>query len=247
MVAVGRSVAPGLWRAQFDELMGSVAGWFARVEPRAAARAFVEGPLAPIGRKNCWWLAGYAGHGGGPQAMQRLLRTARWDADGVRDDLRGYVAGRPGHPDGMLMPMRPGSPKRAQGRRECSASTPAPRGGSEQSGRGVRGVCLTTGRALTDRRLYLPKTWCADAGRRAGAQIPADVTFAAKPDLALRMILDALEAGIPARWVTGDEVYGAGARMRGVLEDRGAGYVLAVACDHRVSRARTSMRACRQW
>jgi hypothetical protein len=55
--------------------MGSVAGRFARVEPRAAARALVEGLLAPIERKNCWWLAEYAGRGG-PQAMQRLLRTA---------------------------------------------------------------------------------------------------------------------------------------------------------------------------
>lgn len=82
--------------------MGSLAGRFARVEPRAAARAFVEGLLAPIERKNCWWLAEYADHGG-PQAMQRLLRTARWDADGVRDDLRGYVAGRLGHPDGVLI------------------------------------------------------------------------------------------------------------------------------------------------
>jgi hypothetical protein len=87
MVAVGRSVVPGLWRAQFDELMGSVAGRFARVEPRAAARAFVEGLPAPIERKNCWWPAEHAGRGG-PQAMQRLLRTGRWDADGVRDGLR---------------------------------------------------------------------------------------------------------------------------------------------------------------
>jgi hypothetical protein len=31
--------------------------------------------------------------------------------------------------------------------------------------------------------------------------------------------------------------------MRDVLEDHGVGYVLAVLCDHRVSRAGTSMRA----
>jgi hypothetical protein len=27
-----------------------------------------------------------------PQGAQRLLNSARWDADGVRDDLREYVA-----------------------------------------------------------------------------------------------------------------------------------------------------------
>ncbi len=82
--------------------MGQVAGRFARVEPRRTARAFVEGLLAPIERKNCWWLAEHAGLYG-PQAMQRLLRTARWDADGIRDDLRSYVAARLGHPDVVIM------------------------------------------------------------------------------------------------------------------------------------------------
>ena len=70
--------------------------------PRRTARAFVEGLLAPIERKNCWWLAEHAGLYG-PQAMQRLLRTARWDADGIRDDLRSYVAARLGHPDVVIM------------------------------------------------------------------------------------------------------------------------------------------------
>jgi hypothetical protein len=74
-----------------DELMGRVAGRFGRVEPRRTARAFVAGLLSGSERKNCWWLAEWAGHRS-PDAMQRLLRTARWDADLVRDDVCGYVA-----------------------------------------------------------------------------------------------------------------------------------------------------------
>ena len=35
--------------------------------------------------------------------MQRLFTTARWDADLVRDDLRGYVAAALGDPDGVLI------------------------------------------------------------------------------------------------------------------------------------------------
>jgi SRSO17 transposase len=34
--------------------------------------------------------------------MQRLLRTARWDAEAVRDDVRGYVAEHLGQRDGVL-------------------------------------------------------------------------------------------------------------------------------------------------
>jgi hypothetical protein len=91
-VAAGRSVDPGRWRAEFHELMGRVADRFMLVEPRRTARTFVRGLLAPIERKNCWWLAEHAGLEG-PQAMQRLLRTARLDADGLRDDVRAHVAG----------------------------------------------------------------------------------------------------------------------------------------------------------
>jgi hypothetical protein len=38
-----------------------------------------------------------------PHAMQRLLGEAVWDADGVRDDVRGYVVDALGDPDGVLI------------------------------------------------------------------------------------------------------------------------------------------------
>lgn len=96
-VAAGHSLDPAGWRVLSDELMSLVAGRFGRVEPRSAAREFVLGLLSPVQRKNCWWLAEWAGHGD-PQAMQRLLWTAVWDADAVRDDVRGFVARRLGDP-----------------------------------------------------------------------------------------------------------------------------------------------------
>jgi hypothetical protein len=37
-----------------------------------------------------------------PTGMQRLLNRAAWDADGVRDDLRGYVARHLGAADRVL-------------------------------------------------------------------------------------------------------------------------------------------------
>jgi SRSO17 transposase len=38
-----------------------------------------------------------------PDGMQRLLRRADWDIDGVRDDLRGYVIEHLGEPSGVLI------------------------------------------------------------------------------------------------------------------------------------------------
>ena len=61
--------------------------------------------------------------------------------------------------------------------------------------------------------------------------------FATKPKLARCMISRALDAGVPAAWITGDEVYGADPGLRTDLERRGNGYVLAVAASHRVSTA----------
>jgi len=59
------------------------------------------------------------------------------------------------------------------------------------------------GHALIDRALYLPRSWVDDPARCAAAGIPADVEFATKPALALRMIGAALDARVGASWVTG--------------------------------------------
>src|SRR5205085_6405911 len=77
----------------------------------------------------------------------------------------------------------------------------------------------------------------------AAAGVPADTGFATKPALASRMILRALDGGVPAGWVAADEVYGGNPTLRGDLEIRQVGYVLAVACDHRVTTATGISRA----
>jgi SRSO17 transposase len=106
-MAAGNSADPAGWRVLLDEVMGLIAGRFGRVEPRRTAWDLVLGLLSPVERKNCWWLAEQAGHRG-PRAMQRLLRTVVWDADAVRDDVRGFVTSRLGEPDGVLIPDETG-------------------------------------------------------------------------------------------------------------------------------------------
>lgn len=102
------------------------------------------------------------------------------------------------------------------------------------------------GRALIDRRLYLPeRAWCQDAERRTRAGVPDQAEFATKPVLAGQMIEAALDAGISASWVTADEAYGQDASLRDLLESRRISYVLAVACSTRVriNQGRTAIRA----
>jgi SRSO17 transposase len=97
----------GGWSIGLDELMSRVAGRFGRVEPRRRARKYVLGLLSPVAGKNSWTLAETAGDLR-PDGMQRLLNRAGWDADGVRDDLRSYVAEQLGDPEGVLIVARPG-------------------------------------------------------------------------------------------------------------------------------------------
>jgi len=99
------------------------------------------------------------------------------------------------------------------------------------------------GHALIDRELYLPRSWMAGPGRCQAAGIPGRVRFATKPALARAMLTRTLDAGVPAGWVTGDEVYGADPRLRAELEARGTGYVLAVACGHRAPTGAGTHRA----
>ncbi len=80
----------------------------------------------------------------------------------------------------------------------------------------------------------LPKAWTEDAERCEQAGIPAEVEFATKPELAMRMLVRALDAGVPAAWVTGDEVYGQRFKLRRMLEERDMPYVLAVPVNQRV-------------
>ena len=87
-VAAGHSVDPECWVVILDDLMLRVGHRFRRVEPRRRARAFVAGLLAGLPRKNCWTIAEHAGDTT-PGGMQHLLSRACWDADGVRDEVRG--------------------------------------------------------------------------------------------------------------------------------------------------------------
>jgi SRSO17 transposase len=60
------------------------------------------GLLAELPRKNCWTIAEHAGDSS-PHGMQHLLARARWDADGVRDDVRALVVEHLSHPDAVLV------------------------------------------------------------------------------------------------------------------------------------------------
>src|SRR5215831_1490217 len=179
----------------FDELMGRFAGRFARVEPRRRARAFVLGLLADLPRKNCWTIAEHAGDRS-PGGMQHLLGRARWDADGVRDDLRNYLIGHLGDPGAVLVVDETGDVKKGTATAGTQRQYTGTAGRTENA---QVAVYLTyaapAGSAFIDRALYLPRSWTSDPARCQAAGVPRDTAFATKPALARQMITRVLDAG----------------------------------------------------
>ena len=222
------------WAAGLAQVHARIAPRFARSEPRERALAYLQGLLAPLERKNSWTLAEQAGESV-PDGMQRLLMSAGWDADAVRDDVRDYVVEHLGDPGGVLVVDETGFLKKGTKSAGVARMYSGTAGRIENCQIGVfLGYATPAGRTFLDRELYLPKGWTEDRDRCREAGIGDEVTFATKPELAAAMIARALDAGVPAGWLTGDEVYGQHAGLRRTLEGREMPYVLAVPVNQHV-------------
>jgi SRSO17 transposase len=222
------------WAEEIETVGERIGDRFARSEPRRRAIGYVRGLLSSAERKNGWQLAEYLGDPT-PDGIQHLLARADWDADAVRDDLLAYVTEGLGHPDGVLVVDETGFLKK--GTKSCGVARQysGTAGRIENCQVGVfLGYATKRGRALLDRELYLPKEWAGDIDRRKEAGVPKAVAFATKLVLARRMIYRAVAAGVPAKWVAADAVYGSDYHFRVAVEKHGLGYVAGVRTDFAV-------------
>src|SRR5947209_2101157 len=223
-----------LWTSRFKDVCERLGPSFARSETRERVQAYLQGLLSPVERKNGWQLAEEAGETT-PYGMQYLLNRAVWDNDQVRDQLQAYVREMIADTNGMVVLDETGFLKKGK------KSVGVQRQYSGTAGRIENcqlGVFLTytsqAGHTLVDRALYLPKSWTQDPQRCREAGVPEEVVFATKPELAARMLWRTLEAGLGAKWVTGDTVYGSHRPLREGLDVRKQAYALAVCCQEQV-------------
>ena len=187
-----------------------------------------RGLLSPSERKNGWQVAEAAG-ATTPYGMQHLLGRAVWDADAVRDELRAYVVEHLGDPAAVLVVDETGFLKQGDKAVGVQRQSSGTAGRIENCQLGVFLAYATPqGHAFLDRDLYLPEDWANDAARRAAAGVPVARECRTKPELARALLERARGDGVPAGWVTGDEVDGGDRRLRVWLEERGVAHVLAV-------------------
>jgi SRSO17 transposase len=213
---------------QLETLFSFIEQRFPRDEPRQHAFAYLKGLLSPVERKNGWQLAEAAGDPT-PYAIQHLLGRAQWSADEVRDDLQHYVIEYLGDKQAVFIVDETGFLKKGEKSVGVQRQYSGTAGRIENCQIGVfLAYASRQGRTFLDRGLYLPKQWDEDRQRCQAAGVPQEIKFATKPELARQMIERALAAGVPGKWVTGDEVYGNDRKLRLWLEEQELFHVLAV-------------------
>ena len=164
-----------------------------------------------------------------PYGVQYLLARAAWAADAVRDELRVYIRQHLSDPHGVMVINETGFLKKSRHSAGVARQYSGTAGKVENCQIGVFvAYASRLGQALLDRELYLPEEWTNDRERCRAAGIPDDRHFATKPQLAQQMLARAFAAGLPARCVTGDSVYGHARQRRMGLDGRPQAYVLAV-------------------
>ena len=196
-----------------------------------------RGITADIISKPCWC---NPGSGATPlsetvpasaRAMQRFLTEAPWDDDLVTGHLQEYLGPRLEHAEAVWVLDGSDFPK--QGRKSVGVAR-------QYCGRlGKVANCQAgmflayispLGRALVDKRLYLPESWTSDSGRCDAAGVPAERRrYRSKTELALEMVARALERDhLKAGWVAGDDAFGMSPSFRNGLAALGMRYVLDV-------------------
>ena len=214
----------------FQEFHAFFAASFGRKQWREHSRNYLQALLVQAQeRRNAENLSESVGISA--RAMQRFLTEARWSDDTAIGRLQEYLAPRLGHPEAVWVFDGSDFPK--QGRKSAGVAR-------QYCGRlGKVANCQAgmflayvspLGRALVDKRLYLPGSWTSDPGRCAAAGVPEERrSYRSKTELALELLERALGLGhLRAGWVAGDDAFGMSPSFRDGLAALGMRYVLDV-------------------
>src|SRR5215470_11807910 len=197
-----------------DELRGfhtAFRGCFARQEPRDQFFHYMVGQFSPLERKSIEPLALQV-EGGKVRAMQRLVSDALWDEDAMLETYHRLVQDEMGEADGVVILDETGFAKKGHdsvgvARQYCGSV-----GKVEHCQVGVfAGYASRHGYALVDKRLFLPEVWWTDAytARRTRCNVPEELTFQSKPQLAAAMLQAMVQEGLlPFKYVVADCLYG---------------------------------------
>lgn len=218
---------------ELDTYLATYDEFFWRWETQAHFRQFARGQLGPIERKSLEPMAD--AEGTNPRTLQSFFSRGSWKEDAVRDTLQCKVARQYGGTDGIFIVDATSDAKKGEmtagvARQYC--------GESGKIDNCIVTVHLAYARGpfhcLIDGDLFLPKCWDANTGdpeierKRLRAEIPSNVGYRSKADIAYAQLDRAVKNGIPARFVAADEDYGAKPWWRDAVDGLGLIYVVEV-------------------
>jgi SRSO17 transposase len=184
---------------------------FSRREPREHFFDYMVGQFSPLERKSIEPMALKVA-GGNVRGMQRFIRDGVWDEDQMRWTYHHRVADEMGADDGVLIFDETGFVNKGTDSAGVARQYCGPLGKVENCQVGVfTGYATRHGYALVEQRLFLPEVWfSATYGvRRRQCQVPDELTFQSKPQLAAAMLKDLVAEGLlPFRYIVADCLYG---------------------------------------
>ena len=184
---------------------------FARSEPRAHFFDYMVGQFSKLERKSIEPMALQV-EGGTIRGMQRFISDVSWDEEQMRWNYHQLVAEEMGEPDGVLMFDETGFVKKGKDSVGVARQYCGTLGKVENCQVGVfAGYASRQGYALVDKRLFLPEVWWTDAyaARRTRCNVPDELTFQSKPQLAAAMLEAMAQEGLlPFKYIVADCLYG---------------------------------------
>lgn len=217
------------WRdhaEEFESFMAAFVKPMGRSERREGAARYVEGLLLPGERKSIGPMAERLGMDA--QKLQQLITDSPWDDQAVWQTIRQEVPAR-------LEPLlawivdetawlKQGEHSVGVGHQYCGAV------GKTANCQVNVEVAVTDGQSTVPigARLYLPEKWTQDLPRCEAAGVPAAVTFATKPQIALDLIKEALTDQVAPAPVLGDAAYGNNGEFRDGLRNAGMEFFLQI-------------------
>ena len=209
---------------------------FRRATTFGSFERYVTGLLTELRHKTCDTIAG-AVAGITVERLQYLLTDASWDAEAVdRLRVQGLVSRSP--KGGILVIDDTGLPKQGK----ASVGVAHQYCGTLGKIANCQVIVSSVYVADTSRKsrpahwpvrghLYLPRKWTQDLARCRKARIPDEVGFKDKPEIAIELIDQAREWGVPYKYVVADGGYGDNPSFLQELEKRKQLYVCGVHSD----------------
>lgn len=216
------------WTDEFERFASIFRPCVRREDTFANIQLYLTALLLDVERKNTWQMAEAVGLLR-PDRFQRLLSKATWDSELFNQTLIKLAIQQNPMDEAIVVLDETGFIKKGVKsvgvKRQYTGTT----GKVDNCQIGVfAGLVLPDQHLLIDKRLYLPREWCADSKRREEAGVPEDIEFQTKGELAQSMLTSIQKCGLTPKWITGDEVYGRPGTLRDQIRQSGSGFVLAI-------------------